>query len=65
MRLRVPGLENWQLFHRMEIRRSDAVVFDSVTHEVIMVGQGSFRASIIRQITVNENGKKCAKGLMK
>ena len=48
--------------------RSDAVVFDSVTQEVILVGQGSFRASVIKQIIFNENGKisvKFTKGLMK
>ena len=48
--------------------KSDAVIFDSVNSEVIMVGQGSFRVSVIKQIIFNENGKvsvKFTQGLMK
>ena len=48
--------------------KSDAVVFDSVNQEVIMVGQGSFRASVIKHIIFNDNGKvsvKFTQGLMK
>ena len=30
--------------------KSDAVIFDSANQEVIMVSQGSFRASVIKQI---------------
>ena len=48
--------------------KSDAVVFDSVNQEVIMVDQGSFRASVIKQIVFNENGKisvKFTKGMTK
>ena len=48
--------------------KSDAVVFDSVNQEVIMVDQGSFRASIIKHIIFNENGKvtvKFTKGMAK
>ena len=47
---------------------SDAVAFDSVTQEVIMVSQGSFRASVVKQIIFNEDGKisvKFTKGLAK
>ena len=48
--------------------RSDAVVFDSEDQEVIIVGQGSFKASFIKQIMFNEDGKislKFTKGLKK
>ena len=48
--------------------KSDAVIFDSVNQEVIMVGHGSFRASVIKQIIFNENGKvtvRFTKGLTK
>jgi len=48
--------------------KSDAVVFDSINQEVIMVGQGSFKAAVINQIIFNENGKisvKFTKGMMK
>ena len=48
--------------------KSDAVVFDSVNQEVIMVGHGSFKASVIKQIIFNEHGKvtlKFTKGLTK
>ena len=48
--------------------KSDAVVFDSVNQEVILVGRGNFRASVIKQIIFNEDGKvsvKFTKGLTK
>ena len=48
--------------------KSDAVIFDSVNQEVIMVGEGSFRASVIKQVIFNANGKvsvKFTQGLMK
>ena len=48
--------------------KSDTVVFDSINQEVIMVGQGSFKAAVINQIIFNENGKisvKFTKGMMK
>ena len=48
--------------------RSDAVIFDSVNQEVIMIGQGSFKASVIKQIIFNEDGKisvKFTKGMTK
>ena len=35
---------------------SDTVVFDSVNQEVTIVGQGTFRASAIQKIIINENG---------
>ena len=35
---------------------SNAVIFDSVNHQVIVVGQGSLSASMIKEITFNENG---------
>ena len=41
--------------------KSHAVVFDSVNQEVIMVGQGSFQASVIQKITFNEDGKMSVK----
>ena len=41
--------------------KSDAVIFDSVNQEVIMVGQGSFRALVIKQIMFNKNGKMSVK----
>jgi len=48
--------------------KSDAVIFDSVNQEVIMIGQGSFRASVIKRIIFNEDGKlsvKFTEGLTK
>ena len=48
--------------------KSDAVVFDSVNQEVILVGRGSFKASVIKQIIFNENGRisvKFTKGMTK
>ena len=48
--------------------KTDAVIFDSVNQEMIMVGQGSFRASVVKQILFNEDGKtsvKFTKGLTK
>ena len=39
----------------------DAIVFDSVNQELIMVDQGSFRASVIKQIIFDENGKVSVK----
>ena len=48
--------------------KSDAVIFDSVNQEVIMVGHGSFRASVIKQIIFSEHGKvsvKFTQGLKK
>ena len=47
---------------------SHAVIFDSVNQEVIMVGQGSFEASVIQKITFDKYGKmsvKFAKGVSK
>ena len=41
--------------------KSHAVIFDSINQEVIMVGQGSFKASVIQKITFNENGKTSVK----
>ena len=35
---------------------SNAVIFDSVNHQVIVVGQGSLSASMIKEIIFNENG---------
>ena len=34
---------------------SNAVIFDSVNHQVIVVGQGSLSASMIKEITFDEN----------
>ena len=45
-----------------------AVVFDSVNQEVIMVGQGSFKAAVIKQIIFSDHGKisvKFTRGLNK
>ena len=39
------------------VNKSDAVVFDSVNQDVILVGQGHFKASVIQQLIFNENGK--------
>ena len=47
---------------------SHAVIFDSVNQEVIMVGQGSFEASVIQKITFDQNEKmsvKFTKGVSK
>ena len=48
--------------------RSDAVVFDSEDQGVIIVGQGRFKASFIKQIMFDKDGKislKFTKGLKK
>ena len=37
---------------------SNPVIFDSVNHQVIVVGQGSLSASMIKEIIFNENGVK-------
>jgi len=43
---------------------SDIMVFDSVNQEVTIVGQGTFRASAIQKIIINENGNiKFTKGV--
>ena len=34
---------------------SDAVVFDSVSQQVIIVGKGSFKAAYIKDVRINEN----------
>ena len=47
--------------------KSDAVVFDSVNQVVILVGQGSFKAAVIKQIIFSEDGKllvKFTKGMV-
>jgi len=36
--------------------KSDAVVFDSVNQDVVIVGEGSLKASMIKQIIFTENG---------
>jgi len=36
--------------------KSDTVIFDSVKQEVTIVGQGTFRASAVKRIAINENG---------
>ena len=41
--------------------KSDAVIFDSVNQDVIMVGHGKFKAAIIDQITFNKDGKMSVK----
>ena len=41
--------------------KSDAVIFDSVNQQVIIVGQGNFSASVIGQITFNKDGKMSVK----
>ena len=41
--------------------KSDAVIFDSVNQEVIMVGQGKFKAAMIDRITFNKDGKMSVK----
>ena len=42
---------------------SDTVIFDSVNQQVTIVGQGTFRASAIKKIIINENGNiKFTKG---
>ena len=41
--------------------KSDAVIFDSVNQEIIMVDQGSFKASIIDTISYDESDKMSVK----
>ena len=41
--------------------KSDAVIFDSVNQEIILVDQGSFKASIIDTISYDESGKMSVK----
>ena len=41
--------------------KSDAVIFDSVNQEIILVDQGNFRAVIIDTISYDENGKMSVK----
>ena len=41
--------------------KSDAVIFDSVNQEVIMVGHGKFKAAMIDQIIFNKDGKMTVK----
>ena len=41
--------------------KSDAVIFDSVNQEIILVDQGNFKASIIDTISYDENGKMSVK----
>ena len=41
--------------------KSDAVIFDSVNQEIILVDQGSFKASIIDRISYDESGKMSVK----
>jgi len=36
--------------------QSNAVVFDSVNQEVVIVGKGNLKAAMIKQIIFNENG---------
>ena len=65
--IRLPGIRKLAVIPRNG-NVSDAVVFDSVNQEVIMVGQGSFKASVIKQIIFNEDGKlsvKFTKGMIK
>ena len=38
------------------VTSSNPVIFDSVNHEVIVVGQGSLSASMIKEIIFNKNG---------
>jgi len=45
---------------------SDAIVFDSVDQKVTVVGRGSFKASMIRRIIINKDGKiKFTQGIEK
>ena len=41
--------------------KSDAVIFDSVNQEVILVGQGMFKAAMIDRIAFNKDGKMSVK----
>jgi len=41
--------------------KSQAVMFDSVKQEVIMVNQGHFRASVVDKISYHDNGKMSVK----
>ena len=40
---------------------SEIVIFDSVKQEVVLVDQGQFKASIVDQISYDENGKMSVK----
>jgi len=37
--------------------KSEAVIFDSVKQEVVLVNQGKFRASVVDKVSYDENGK--------
>ena len=39
------------------VNKSEAVIFDSVNQEVVLVNQGHFRASVISTIFYDESGK--------
>ena len=41
--------------------KSEAVIFDSIKQEVVLVGQGHFKASAVDKISYNENGKMFVK----
>ena len=41
--------------------KSDAVIFDSVNQEIVLVDQGNFKASIIDTISYDESGKMSVK----
>ena len=44
---------------------SNPVIFDSVNHQVIVVGQGSLSASMIKEIIFSENGVKFTQAVEK
>ena len=41
--------------------KSDAVIFDSVNQEIILIDQGNFKASVIDTISYDESGKMSVK----
>ena len=41
--------------------KSEAVIFDSVTQEVVLVDQGHFKASVINKVSYDESGKMSVK----
>ena len=41
--------------------KSEAVIFDSIKQEVILVDQGDFKASVVDEISYNESGKMSIK----
>ena len=43
------------------VNKSEAVIFDSVNQEVVLVNQGHFRASVISTIFYDESGKMSMK----